>query len=278
MSAGDLGLALVGIAVALALVMAMAALVERRTRNAGFIDTFWTFGVGLVGAAGALLPLGSGHGVGTRQALVGALALLWALRLGTHILRRTLRIADDPRYAKLKQGWGADAPRQMFALAQKQAVVSIPLVLAIWLAAHNPHPGLQAQDFFGAALLAVAILGEGLADRQLRRFAAYPPNKGRICVAGLWAWSRHPNYFFEWLGWLAYPVIAIDLSGAYPAGLLALAAPACMYWLLVYVSGVPPLEEHMLATRGDAFRAYQERTSAFFPLRRRAARAAGLRA
>ena len=78
--------------------------------------------------------------------------------------------------------------------------------------------------------------------------------------------SRHPNYFFEWLGWLAYPLFAIDLSGGYPAGWFALAAPAFMYWLLVHVSGIPPLEQQMLRTRGDAYRAYQQRTRAFVPL------------
>ena len=80
-------------------------------------------------------------------------------------------------------------------------------------------------------------------------------------------WSRHPNYFFEWFGWLAYPLLAIDLTGSIRGASLASLAPACMYWLLVYVSGIPPLEEHMLRTRGDKFRAYQQRTNAFFPRR-----------
>jgi steroid 5-alpha reductase family enzyme len=78
--------------------------------------------------------------------------------------------------------------------------------------------------------------------------------------------SRHPNYFFEWLCWLAYPLIAINLSGYNPLGWLTLAAPACMYWVLVHVSGIPPLEEHMLRSRGAQFRALQARTRPFFPL------------
>ena len=112
---------------------------------------------------------------------------------------------------------------------------------------------------------AVAIAGEGLSDWQLQTFKANPANKGGINDVGLWRFSRHPNYFFETFGWLAYPVLAIDLTGAYPWGFAALVAPACMYWLLVYVSGIPPLEQHMLRTRGDRFRAYQRRTNAFFP-------------
>ena len=113
--------------------------------------------------------------------------------------------------------------------------------------------------------MAIAVCGEGLADWQLNRFKSNPANKGGINDIGLWSWSRHPNYFFEAFGWLAYPLIAIDLTGHYPWGFLALAGPACMYWLLVYVSGIPPLEEHMLRSRGEAFRAYQRRTNAFFP-------------
>jgi steroid 5-alpha reductase family enzyme len=187
------------------------------------------------------------------------------LRLGWHIVVRTQTIADDPRYRRLAEGWGADAPRQMFWLLQKQAAVSVPLVLAIVLAAHNPAPQLGLQDLVGAALLVGAMLGAKLADDQLRRFRADPSSRHGVCDVGLWRLSRHPNYFFEWLGWLAYPVIAIDLSGGYPYGVLALLGPACMYWLLVHVSGIPPLEEHMLRSRGEAFRAYQRRTRAFFP-------------
>jgi steroid 5-alpha reductase family enzyme len=85
-----------------------------------------------------------------------------------------------------------------------------------------------------------------------------------VCDAGLWSWSRHPNYFFQWLGWLAYPLIAFDPFGGYPLGWLTVVGPICMYWLLVHVSGIPLLEQHMMRSRGDVFRAYQARTSAFF--------------
>lgn len=255
---------------AMSAIMAGAWVVWRRTGNSGWVDTIWTFGIGAVGCVSACAPLVLSGAMSARQGMVAALVALWALRLGLHIAHRSAGITDDPRYAKLAEGWGSDARRQMFWLLQKQAVVSFPLVLAIFLAAWNPAPGLRAQDILGAPALLVGIAGEGLADAQLRRFRSAPGNRGGVCDAGLWRWSRHPNYFFEWVCWLAYPLIAIDLSGGYPWGWLALAAPACMYWLLVYVSGIPPLEEHMLEKRGDAFRAYQRRTSRFFPLPPRA--------
>jgi steroid 5-alpha reductase family enzyme len=117
----------------------------------------------------------------------------------------------------------------------------------------------------GVAIVAVAIAGETLADRQMRRFRQHVGNTGGVCDVGLWSWSRHPNYFFEWLGWFAYPVIAIDLSGGYLWGWLALSAPALMYWVLNHGTGMPHLEAHMARSRGDAWRAYAARTSGFFP-------------
>jgi len=256
--------AFVFIAAALSAAMASAWVVQQRTGNSGWVDAVWTFGLGGIGIAAAAAPLNS-DAITARQALVAGLVAIWALRLGAHIARRTQGISDDPRYAALIRSWGANARQEMFWLLQKQALVSLPLALSILLAAHNPAPGLGVKDLLAALVLAVAIGGEALSDEQLRRFRGDPGNRGRVCDTGLWRWSRHPNYFFEWLGWLAYPLLAIDLTDAYPWGWLALSGPLCMYWLLAHVSGIPPLEEHMLRSRGEAYRAYQHRTSAFLP-------------
>jgi steroid 5-alpha reductase family enzyme len=256
---------LIAVGVALSAVMSGGWLVWRVTRNSGWVDTFWTFGLGAVGCAGALWPLVLREQVSWREALLAVLIAFWSLRLGLHIARRTRGITDDPRYAKLLRDWGGSAQTQMFWLVQKQALVSIPLALSMILAARNPAPGIRAQDILGLIVLAAGIIGEGISDSQLHRFRADPANRGRLCDVGLWRWSRHPNYFFEWLGWIAYPLFAIDLGGDYVWGYVALAGPLCMYWLLVHVSGIPPLEAHMLERRHDEFRAYQARTSAFFP-------------
>ena len=259
--------ALAAIAVALSVLMAAAWLVQQRTGNSGWVDTIWTFALGLVGAGSALWPLGSG-GPNARQWLVAALVAVWSIRLGCHIAVRTIGITDDPRYAAFARDWGADAPRRMFVFLQNQGFGSIPLVFAIFVAAHVPAAALRFQDFLGAVILATGIAGEGLADAQLKRFRSDPANEGRVCDIGLWRWSRHPNYFFEWFGWLAYPVIAIQFGTPfdYPVGWAALLAPAFMYWILVHVTGIPPLEAQMLRSRGERYRDYQARTSAFFPL------------
>lgn len=263
MTTAQFFIALLSIAIALSAIMAGAWLVQQRTGNSGWVDTIWTFGLGVVGLASALAPFDA---IGLRQIVAAIMISLWAARLGLHIAQRSRGITDDPRYAEMAREWGTEAPRQMFWLLQKQAWVTIPLALAVFLAAHNPAPLSRIQDFAAIIVMAAAIIGEGVADRQLNAFKADKSNKGRVCDAGLWSWSRHPNYFFEWLGWVAYPLLAVDFNGTYGLGWLSLLAPACMYWLLVYVSGIPPLEAHMLRSRGQAFRDYQARTSAFFPM------------
>jgi steroid 5-alpha reductase family enzyme len=177
-------------------------------------------------------------------------------------------ITDDPRYAAFTQEWGANARRKMFVFLQFQALGSLPLVFAIFVAAHRPGDALDWQDLAGALVLLVGVAGEAVADTQLQHFRADPANKGRVCTVGLWRLSRHPNYFFEWFGWLAYPVIAIPFTAplSYPWSLATLLAPIFMYWILVHVTGIPPLEAQMLRSRGSAYRDYQARTSNFFPL------------
>lgn len=252
--------ALLAMSAALSLVMTVAWVIQQRTGNSGWIDTVWTFGLGGIGIAAALWPAADTTG---RQWLVAGLIAAWALRLGAHIAHRSSGLAEDPRYAQLIAQWGTDARRQMFILLQKQALVSIPMALTLYLAAHNLDPLWRASDVVAVVMFVIAAAGEALADHQLRSFRARHPQRSAVCDDGLWAWSRHPNYFFEWMMWVAFALLAI---GSSPYGWLAIAGPLAIYWLLTTISGIPPLEEHMLRTRGDAFRRYQQRTSAFFPL------------
>jgi steroid 5-alpha reductase family enzyme len=259
--------ALAAIAVALSVLMAGAWAVQQRTGNSGWVDTIWTFALGLVGAGSALWPV-AGGAPNARQWLVAALVTIWSLRLGSHIAVRTAGITDDPRYAAFAKEWGVNSPRKMFIFLQNQGFGSIPLVFSIFVASRFPSDVLRVQDYLGALILLIGISGEALADAQLKRFRENPANKGRVCDAGLWRWSRHPNYFFEWFGWLAYPVIAIsaDYALSYPWGWATLLAPIFMYWILVHVTGIPPLEAQMLRSRGARYHDYQTRTSMFFPL------------
>jgi len=254
-----------GAAICLSLVMAIAWAIAIRSGKSGWVDAIWSFAVGAAGIAMAIVPLPGWQQSTTRPVIVALLAAIWSIRLGLHIVVRTLHGGDDPRYAQLRSEWGKDFPRRLFLFLQVQAGAALLLVLSIFAAARNPVPHLQIGDWLGIAIMAIAILGEGLADRQLARFRQAPASRGKVCDVGLWSLSRHPNYFFEWFGWLAYVAIALDMTGAYPWGWVAISGPLFMYWLLVHVSGIPPLEAHMLKSRGEKFRAYQARVNAFWP-------------
>ena len=144
-----------------------------------------------------------------------------------------------------------------------QSLRCAPGDLAIYLAAHRSQPRLDLQDVAGFLILACSVAGEAIADTQMRRFKADHRSQGRICDAGLWGWSRHPNYFFEWLGWVAYPVIALSVTE--PWSLLSIAAPALMYVILTRLTGVVLLEAAMVRSKGEIYRDYQRRVPAFFP-------------
>lgn len=257
---------LAALAAGLFLAMAAAFLLARWTGNSGWVDTIWSYATGVAGVAAALIPVAGSETVLSRQLLVAGLVAAWSVRLGSHILARTLQGHDDPRYVQLRKEWGARADVLMFGFLQIQAACALLLAVAVMAAARNPAPGWLLTDTLGLVLVVAAVVGEGISDRQLAAFRADPSNRGRVCDVGLWGVSRHPNYFFEWLGWVAYPVIALGAAPlAYPLGWASLLAPALMYWLLVHASGIPPTEAHMLRSRGDAFRDYQARVNAFWP-------------
>lgn len=251
-------------ALALSLIMTLAWLAVTRGAKSGWIDATWSFATGGAGVMLALAPV-AWPADPARQWLVAGLAAAWSLRLGVHIAMRTARGGDDPRYAALRREWGDNWRSELFKFLQIQAAAAVLLAVTIFLAARNPAAGLTWTDALGALILLGAVAGEALADGQLKRFRDNPDNKGSVCETGLWGLSRHPNYFFQWLGWTGYAVIAIGAEGGYPWGWAALAGPAFMYWILVYASGIPPLEAHMLRERGDAYRAYQRRVNAFWP-------------
>lgn len=256
--------ALVVTAVGLSAVMAAAWAWQRLTNNIGWVDVFWTFGTA---AAGIFLSLAwaGRDGSPARRLLVCAIAAAWALRLGLHLIVRVARSPEDGRYRELRLQWGRSVQARLFRFLQLQAAVSMALAASIALAADRPGPALGPLDLAGFMIALVAVGGEAIADQQLRSFAADPANTGKVCDRGLWAWSRHPNYLFEWLAWFAYPIIALDLSGAWPVGIAAWAAPALMFAVLRLGTGVPPLEAHMLRSRGETFRAYQARVPPFLP-------------
>lgn len=253
-------LPLVAIAL-IALCGAFAALyaVARRMNNYGIVDIAWSYAFGALAAFYALL----GPGWPVRRALLAAMAVLWSARLGTHLLIRVMghHPVEDGRYVQLRKDWAANFTLKMFGFFQLQAASVVLLGAAFLSACLNPAPALHPFELAGASLWLLAITGEALADAQLAAFKRDPANRGRVCDAGLWRYSRHPNYFFEWLIWVAYFVFAL----ASPWGWIAMIGPVSILYLLLRVTGIPMTEEQSIRSRGDAYRRYQQTTSAFVP-------------
>ncbi|EGP56641.1 hypothetical protein Agau_C200566 [Agrobacterium tumefaciens F2] len=248
----------VALAVLMSVLMAAAWALQRLTGSSGWIDTVWSASVGLGGIVAVLFSDGDAW----RRGAAVFLVIVWSLRLAGHIGLRTRGGGEDPRYAKLIEQWGSNASLRLFGFLQIQAIAAFVLVLAVYLAASNPQAFPRFTDLVALFVAAGALVGEAISDAQLSRFRKTPAAKNGVCEMGLWRYSRHPNYFFEWLFWCGFPLLAIH---AQPWSWMSLAAPVMMYWLLVHVSGIPPLEEHMLKSRGEKFRALQNRVNAFFP-------------
>ena len=237
-------------------VASLANLLARRLRLMAVVDLIWTAGVGI--AAFVYLWV---HALFTLQAyLVLAVLGLWSARLTYHLLRdRVLRGEEDPRYANLARHWGASAPRNFYFLFLAQVPFIALFVFPVSIGMRGGNIGVW--DVVAVVIAMLALLGESIADRQLARFRADPDRRKGVCRDGLWRYSRHPNYFFEWLHWWAYVCFAIGSA----SWALSLVGPLAMYIFLRFLTGVPHVERSSLASRGEAYRSYQQSTNAFFP-------------
>lgn len=228
---------------------------QRRHANASNVDVLWSAGLGSAAVLLAML----GEGAGAPRLALALSGGLWGARLATHLWRRMHGAPEDGRYHALRERW-RDDQRKWFGMFQFQALLIALFALPFVAVAGNPRV-MPAALAAGAAIWLLAVAGEAVADRQLARFRAAPANHGKTCRSGLWHYSRHPNYFFEWLHWFAYVVFAIGS----PLWWLALAGPVVMYGFLRYLSGVPFTEQQALRTRGDDYRDYQQQTPMLFP-------------
>jgi steroid 5-alpha reductase family enzyme len=250
-------LALIGWA-AMGAVMVVLSLVQRATKDAGVVDVGWAGGVGALAVFYAVMA----DGDTSRRLLLGILAGLWSFRLAGFLLKdRILAGDEDGRYRMLREKWGHRTQRNLFIFFQVQAFWAVLFSVPFLPVAYHDQPLLGWFDMVGIVVWVVALAGETAADRQLARFRADPANRGRTCQRGLWRYSRHPNYFFEWVHWFTYVFLAFGS----PYVWLTLAGPAVMLLFLYKVTGIPYTEKQALISRGDDYRRYQETTSAFIP-------------
>lgn len=228
---------------------------QRVHTNAGMVDVLWAAGLG----AGAVLFALCGDGAPAVRWMLALSGGLWSLRLAAHLWQRVRGESEDGRYQNLRAHWHG-SQWKFFLFFQFQALLIVLFSLPFFAVARNPN--VAAPWLLAAAIIwLLSVGGEALADRQLAHFRADQRHQGQTCRAGLWRYSRHPNYFFEWLHWFAY----VCLAQGSPIAWLAWSGPLLMYVFLRWISGIPYTETQALRTRGDDYRAYQRSTSMLFP-------------
>lgn len=244
---------------ATAVMMLVFWLVQYKTRNAGIVDIVWAFATALLGIFFVIFN-DAGHV--QRHLLLALIVGTWGLRLGVYLAKRVLVGEEDGRYRHLRHSLGAKTQPFLFVFFQAQALWAVMFALPVWAAARAPSATLQWNDYAGLLLWLICFTGEAVADRQLSNFRNRPGSKNSVCREGLWRYSRHPNYFFEWMQWWAYVLIGIGSDYWWITWL----GVVVMLVFLLKITGIPYTEQQALRSRGDAYRQYQKTTSPFIPL------------
>jgi len=240
-------------------VMALVWLWAWKIKNAGVVDIFWAFNFTII--CGIIWYFADGFEM--RKNLICLMGALWSARLGIYLLIRVgshLK-EEEGRYKQLRKEWAPNPDMKFFFFFQMQALSNVFLSIPFFIAAINPEPQLTVIEYAAAGLWAIALLGETIADWQLKAFKNNPANKGKVCDKGLWNYSRHPNYFFEWLIWMAYFFFAV----ASPWGWISFVCPLVIFLLIFRVTGIPMTEEQAVRSKGEAYKEYQRTTSVFVP-------------
>ena len=253
-------LALIAGALAVILIyMSLTWLLSRAINNSGIVDVAWASGFSILSI---YYLLATQHINNLPKWVLAGMVSIWSLRLSWHLTSRFLHWfpEEDARYADLKKKLGKNVNTKMYFIFLWQGAVLCFLTAPLAVAALSSHKELGLIQFLATALWLIALIGESLADAQLTTFVKNPANKGRTCQIGLWSLSRHPNYFFEWLGAVAFSLFVCDM----PLGIFTIACPLVLLHLLLNVTGVKPSEEHSALTRSD-YAEYVKTTSPFFP-------------
>lgn len=230
-----------------------------KIENFGIIDAAWA-GCFTVHA---LIFFNFSGGFQLRKLLFLLIVALWSLRLGFFLAKRikSHHPQEDTRYRQLRQDYGVNYKKRFLYFFLFQAASVSFLTAPMLFVFNNPNPNVDLVEWAGVALFFISLGGESLADDQMSRFKVQAANAGKVCNVGLWRYSRHPNYFFESCIWFSFYLFMLGTSGLW----WAVYAPVTILVLLVKVTGVPPSEAQSLATRGDAYREYQKKTSVFIP-------------
>lgn len=222
--------------------------------NPSIVDTSWSIGLMMSG----LIYLFS-NGITHRKALVAFLLVVWALRLAGHLWWTRLRLGQvDKRYTAISQHWKINQSLGFFLNFQLQALLIFIISFMFVFISLSPQATLTAFDYAASVIITLGIVGESIADIQLNRFKKN--NKGKVCNDGLWYYSRHPNYFFDWITWSGFTLIAVQST----LGCFSLISLMLLYFIFTRVTG-PITEKVSIQSKGQAYLDYMADTSMFMP-------------
>lgn len=232
----------------------------RRIDNYSIVDVTWSLSFAPIAILYATLC----DGWLPRRIAIASLVALWSLRLGTYLWGRVAAHHPevDPRYAILSERWKKNLARAYLLFFLSQGLLVWLLMLPVHFVAMNATAGFHPLEIAGFSLWMAGLIGEAIADAQLKRFKKESTDRLAVCKRGLWRYSRHPNYFFQSLLWWGLFLMALPM----PWGWISIVAPLAMLHFLLRVTGVPLTEELALEKRGATYRDYQDTTSAFLPL------------
>src|SRR5579863_2057861 len=233
-------------------------LIHLAIRNAAVVDVGWALCLALL----AIYYAFAGPGYTARKFAMAAMVGFWGFRLAGYLLfARVIGHPEEGRYVQLRKEWKRHLALRFLFFFEFQALLDVVLSAPFLIASLNVSSPLGILEKSGAGIWLVGMIGEAIADMQLHKFKQNPANSGKTCRAGLWKYSRHPNYFFEWLIWVGYAVFALGS----PWGWIGLISPALILYFLLGVTGIPATEAQALRSRGDEYREYQRTTSSFLP-------------
>ncbi|MHC5109125.1 MAG: DUF1295 domain-containing protein [Planctomycetota bacterium] len=245
-----------------AVVMTLLWILQRKSGDAGIVDVGWAALLGVLAIFYAVVM----EGEVLRRVVVAVLAGAWSFRLAFYLLvDRVMSGEEDGRYQALRETWSHRLQFKFFVFFQAQGLLDVILSLPFLVAILNQSPVQDSWGYAAVVVWLISVVGESMADRQLAAFRGNPENKGGVCQVGLWRYSRHPNYFFEWLHWWSYVLLAVGSSLVW----LSFLGPVLILFLILKVTGIPPTEARAIQSRGEAYRRYQQTTSAFVPWFRR---------
>jgi steroid 5-alpha reductase family enzyme len=192
---------------------------------------------------------------------ISSLVFVWGIRLAIHVFTRNISKAEDPRYAKWRAEWGKlFYIRSFFQVFLLQGLIMLLIASPVFLSYLYPREQFGVPAVIGGLVWIVGFIFESLGDYQLSFFIKDSANKGKIMDRGLWRYTRHPNYFGEVTMWWGIFVIGLSVT----KGFYGIISPITITYLLLFVSGIPMLEERYKGNKD--FEKYKEKTSAFFPM------------